>query len=59
VARLYEYLEPAEEGGYIVMRHPDGRRTVVPHHEGRDIKRGLLRAIIRQGGLEIEDFLRL
>ncbi|MGH8470522.1 MAG: type II toxin-antitoxin system HicA family toxin [Gammaproteobacteria bacterium] len=34
-------------GSHCIMRHPDGRRTVVPYHAGRDIERGILRAIIR------------
>jgi predicted RNA binding protein YcfA (HicA-like mRNA interferase family) len=38
-------------GSHYIMRHPDGRRTVVPYHAGRDIKRGVLRAIIRQAEL--------
>ncbi|MGH8508562.1 MAG: type II toxin-antitoxin system HicA family toxin [Gammaproteobacteria bacterium] len=31
-------------GSHYIMRHPDGRWTVVPYHAGRDIKRGVLRA---------------
>ena len=46
-------------GSHYIMRHPDGRRTVVPYHAGRDIKRGVLRAIIRQAGLTVDEFLRL
>ena len=32
------------------------RRTVVPVHVGRDIKRGLLRKIIDDAGLTVEEF---
>lgn len=46
-------------GGYYILRHPDGRRAVVPYHGGRDIKRAVLRAIIRQSGLTVEEFLKL
>jgi predicted RNA binding protein YcfA (HicA-like mRNA interferase family) len=46
-------------GSHYIMRHPDGRRTVVPYHAGRDIKRGVLRAIIRQAGLTVDEFLKL
>lgn len=45
-------------GSHYIMRHPDGRRTVVPYHAGRDIKRGVLRAIIRQAGLTMGEFLK-
>ncbi|MGH8469422.1 MAG: type II toxin-antitoxin system HicA family toxin [Gammaproteobacteria bacterium] len=45
-------------GSHYIMRHPDGRRTVVPYHAGRDIRRGVLRAIIRQAGLTVGEFLK-
>jgi predicted RNA binding protein YcfA (HicA-like mRNA interferase family) len=44
---------------HYIMLHPDGRRTVVPYHAGREIKRGVLRAILRQAGLTVEEFLEL
>jgi predicted RNA binding protein YcfA (HicA-like mRNA interferase family) len=46
-------------GSPYIMRHPDGRRVVVPYHGGRDVKRGVIRAIIRQTGLTVEEFLDL
>ncbi|MGH8508706.1 MAG: type II toxin-antitoxin system HicA family toxin [Gammaproteobacteria bacterium] len=45
-------------GNHYIMRHPDGRGTVVPNHGGRDIKLGVLRAIIRQAGLTVGEFLK-
>jgi predicted RNA binding protein YcfA (HicA-like mRNA interferase family) len=46
-------------GAHYIMRHPDGRQTVVPYHAGRDIKRGVLRSIISQAGLSVGAFLAL
>jgi len=46
-------------GSHYILRHADGRRVVVPYHAGRDVKRGVLRAIIRQAGLTVEEFLKL
>ncbi len=46
-------------GSHYILLHPDGRRTVVPYHAGRDIKRGVLRAIVRQAGLTVGEFLEL
>jgi predicted RNA binding protein YcfA (HicA-like mRNA interferase family) len=46
-------------GSHYVLRHPEGRQTVVPYHAGRDIKRGVLRAIVRQAGLTVDEFLEL
>ena len=47
-----------QRGSHIIMRRdePPGR-VVVPNH--RTIKRGTLRAIIRQAGLTVEEFVDL
>ncbi len=34
-------------GSHWQFEHPDGRRTTVPVHKGRDIGPGLLRKILR------------
>ena len=43
------------------MEHPldATRRTVVPVHAGKDLKRGLLYKIIEDSGLTVEDFREL
>ncbi|MBI2844071.1 MAG: type II toxin-antitoxin system HicA family toxin [Armatimonadetes bacterium] len=38
--------------------HPDGRRTTVPMHEGKTIGRGLLRKILNDIGVDIEELRR-
>ena len=43
---------PGSHNRYV---HPDGRRTTVPVHEGRTIGRGLLRKILRDVGIDIEE----
>jgi len=48
-----------QKGSHVFMRHPDGRKTVVPVHKGEVIGRGLLRHIIRTAGISKEDFLRI
>ena len=46
-------------GSHYIMRHPDHpQRISVPYH-ARDIKRGVLRSIIKQSGLTQEEFLSL
>jgi predicted RNA binding protein YcfA (HicA-like mRNA interferase family) len=41
----------------FLLRHPDGRRTIVPIHP--ELDRGTLRAIINQAGLTREQFMKL
>jgi len=47
------------KGSHVLVRHPDGRTTVVPVHKGEDLGRGLLRKIIHDADLTKEEFLEL
>ena len=47
-----------QRGSHRQYRRPDGRCTTVPFHAGRDIAPALLRKIIRDTGLSVEEFLR-
>ena len=43
-------------GSHHFLRHPDGRRTVVPVHSGETIGPGLLSKILRDSELSRDDF---
>ena len=36
-----------QTGSHLVYKHPDGRRTTIPHHSGEEIGPGLLNKIIK------------
>ena len=44
------------KGSHHFLRHPDGRRTVVPIHSGEIIGPGLLNKIFKDMEVEIEEF---
>ena len=47
-----------QEGSHIVLRRDDPfAQTVVPDH--KELDRGTLRAIVRQAGLSVEEFVKL
>ncbi len=48
-----------KRGSHVVLKHSDGRLTVVPVHAGEDIGTGLLTKIIKDTGLPKEEFLKL
>ncbi len=47
------------KGSHVRLRHEDGRAVTVPVHKGQDIGRGLLRKILRDADLGVEEFLKL
>ena len=41
------------------VRDSDGRVVPVPHHRGKSIRKGTVRAIIREVGVSVDEFLDL
>ncbi|HOU12417.1 MAG TPA: type II toxin-antitoxin system HicA family toxin [Anaerolineae bacterium] len=48
-----------QRGSHVRLCHPDGRIVTVPVHAGQDVGRGLLRKILRDAELSVEELLRL
>ena len=54
------FVDDRQKGSHLILVHPATRaRTVVPVHTGRAIKEPLLRAIVRDAGLSIDEFIEL
>ena len=50
------FNEVRQRGSHKQFKHPDGRSTTVPFHQGRDISPTLLRQIAKDIGLTVEEF---
>jgi predicted RNA binding protein YcfA (HicA-like mRNA interferase family) len=48
-----------QRGSHIRLRHLDGRVVTVPVHSGEDVGRGLLRKILRDAELSVEELIDL
>jgi predicted RNA binding protein YcfA (HicA-like mRNA interferase family) len=44
------------KGSHHFLQHPDGRRTVVPVHSGETIGPGLLKKILNDAEMTVEEF---
>jgi predicted RNA binding protein YcfA (HicA-like mRNA interferase family) len=51
------FTQVRQRGSHCQYRHPDGRMTTVPFHQGRDISPALLRAIARDIGMDVREFV--
>ena len=51
------FVEIRQRGAHRQFRHPDGRGTTVPFHSSRDIAPPLLRQIIKDIRVTLEEFL--
>ncbi|MFB3885972.1 MAG: type II toxin-antitoxin system HicA family toxin [Thermodesulfobacteriota bacterium] len=54
-----DYSIDHQTGSHIILRNenPPHRRLTVPNH--KEIAKGTLRAILRQAGLTVEEFIEL
>ena len=50
------FLRVRQKGSHVFYRHPDGRTTTVPHHKGRILARPLLRDILKDIEVTIEEY---
>jgi len=48
-----------QKGSHAFFQHSDGRATVVPLHKGEDLGKGILKSILNDIELSIEEYDRL
>lgn len=52
------FTKVSQRGSHVKLRGPGGESVVVPFHATRDLKTGLVRGILKDAGIEVEEFLR-
>ena len=50
------FVKVRQKGSHAFYRHEDGRTTTIPHHSSKDLPRPLLRAILREIQLSVDDY---
>lgn len=53
------FVNTRRKGSHFFFKHPDGRTTVVPVHPGKTIGKGLVRSILSDIHLSVEEFKKL
>ena len=53
------FLPVRQRGSHLIMKHPDGRSTVIPVHPGEELGRGILMEIMSNVGMSKKEFLEL
>lgn len=56
---LLGFEKTRQKGSHAFYRHADGRTTTLPHHAGRVIARPLLREILREIDLKVDDYVKM
>lgn len=50
------YQRVRQKGSHVFYRHPDGRTTTVPHHKGRVLARPLIREILHDIEISVDEY---
>ena len=45
-----------QKGSHVFYRHPDGRTTTIPHHKGRVLARPLIKEILKEIEVTIDEY---
>jgi len=45
-----------QKGSHVFLKHQDNRITIIPVHKGKDIDRSLLRKILRDTKISLDEF---
>ncbi|MGB9767280.1 MAG: type II toxin-antitoxin system HicA family toxin [Sulfurihydrogenibium sp.] len=48
-----------QKGSHAFYKHPDGRTTTVPHHQGRDLAVPLIKEILKDIKLSVDEFIEI
>jgi predicted RNA binding protein YcfA (HicA-like mRNA interferase family) len=58
VLETLDFKEIRQKGSHKTFKHDDGRMTVIPFH-GEDIGRGLIRKILKDIDITVEEYEKL
>ena len=59
ILRKLGFIQVRQKGSHAFFSHRDGRTTVVPIHQDKQIGRGLIRYILHDISLSPEEFKKL
>ena len=54
----FRYYRSGKDSHELWVRDSDGRVVPVPHHKGKSIRKGTVRAVIREIGVSVKDFFK-
>ncbi len=55
---LLGFKKIRQKGSHVFYKHPDGRTTTLPHHKGRVLARPLIREVLREIDITIDEYNR-
>jgi predicted RNA binding protein YcfA (HicA-like mRNA interferase family) len=57
VLKHHGFAVVRQSGSHVILENADGTHVTVPVHQGRDLGKGLLRQIMRDANLSVDDLV--
>ena len=55
ILEQHGFAKVSQEGSHVKMRNKEGMTIIIPVHQGKDLKKGLAAAILRQAKITLRD----
>ena len=52
------FRKARQKGSHVFYKHPDGRYTTLPYHKGRVLARSLIREILKEIEISIDEYCK-
>ena len=59
IVKKLGFILVRQKGSHAFYKHGDGRTTVIPIHKGEDLGRGMIRSILKDIEISVEEYERL
>lgn len=56
ILELFGFIEIRQKGSHKQLKHADGRMTTIPFHKGKDVSPLLLKQILKDTKIDLDDF---
>lgn len=53
------FFQARQSGSHRIYKNADGKRATVPFHSGKELHPKILKSILRDAGLTVEEFIEL
>ncbi|MCK4359356.1 MAG: type II toxin-antitoxin system HicA family toxin [Candidatus Cloacimonetes bacterium] len=53
---MLDFKRIRQKGSHVFYKHPDGRYTTIPHHKNRVLARPLIKEILREIKINIDEY---
>ena len=54
-----DFIMVHQKGSHQIWKHDDGRITTIPIHPGKNLSKGLIRQILNDIDLSVQEFIKL